>query len=153
MPIVKPDFSSLDKQKPNVAWTPGRYVLRVVDVSESEKLDKNGCNALVFKFEAIAGTNTSVVGKKISKWVSLGGSGSRYLFRLLKTLKPDYDGGAFNTQDLLGKVIEADVIVSGGRDGKDYPSVERVFEHLKPGSVANGMPKAIADAFDDFDMV
>lgn len=151
MPIVKPDFTGIDKTSSMPPWTNGRYVFRVVDVAESQKLDRNGNNALVIKFEATAGTNPACVGKRISKWIALAGPGTRFLFRMLKTLNPEYKGGAFNTTDLLGKMLEGEVVVAPGTDGKDYPSLERIHQHLAPGSVTNGLPK-VADSFDDFDV-
>lgn len=152
MALVKPNFEKSGLNRAEV--TAGRYLLKVVEIAESEKTDRSGHNALVWKFEIVGNKNVALNGRKISRWLPLGGAGSKVLWKVLKTLNPAYNGQAFSTQDYLNKVLEADVEVDiNPKDQKPWPKISRVYPYIQPGSVGSNLAATTADpvgAFDDF---
>lgn len=154
MPLVRPNFGDAGIEK---QFVPGRYALKVVDAQESDKLDKNGCNALVIKFIVVDSKTAGMNGRKMSKWLPLGGAGAKVLFRFMKCVNSAYNGEPFTTESLIGKTIEADVLLEKNpKDGKDWAKVERVYPYLQPGSVgstfaANATDEKDIPNFDDFD--
>ncbi len=155
MPLVKPNYTDSGMEREPLV--PGRYVLRITGAEESEKLDSKGYNALVVKFETIENKNTKLNGKKISRWLPLGGAGAKVLFRFMKCVDVNYSGGAFTTESLIGKVIEGDIILEiNPKDGKQWLKVNSVYPYLPVGSVATTFAGNVTDekdvpSFDDFD--
>lgn len=155
MPLVRPNFNEASMQRELI--TPGRYILKVTGAEESQKLDSNGNNALVVKFEIIENKNPKLNGKKISRWLPLGGSGARVLFRFMKCIDVNYSGGAFTTESLIGKVIEGDVILEiNPKDQKQWPKINSVYPYLPAGTVATTFLGNVTDEkdipdFEDFD--
>jgi hypothetical protein len=152
MPVVKPNFESAGINRAEI--TPGRYLLKVVEITESETTDKNGHNALVWKFEVVGNKNTKLNGRRISRWLPLGGAGSKVLWKVLKTINPGYNGQAFVTNDYLNKTLEADVEVDvNPATQKAWPKITRVYPYIPAGSVGSTLAAATADpagAYDDF---
>jgi hypothetical protein len=153
MALVRPNFTETGTRRETI--TPGRYVFKVFEASESEKLDKNGHNALVVKLEVVNNKNTFLNGQKVSRWLPLGGKGAAVLYRFVRCINPDYNGAAFTTESLIGKYIEADVAIDKNpADGKEWIKVEKVYPYLKPGSVPTtlaGTDEKDVPSFDDFD--
>jgi hypothetical protein len=154
MPLVKPNF---DKQSLAAGQlTPGRYVLKVTEVKESEHLDKNGNNALVVKFETVFCENSHMNGKKVSRWFGLGGPGSKILYYFMRCLNPSYSGEPFESTSLLGKLIEGDVTLeTNPKDGKMWARIDKMFPYLPKNSVSatqltHALETDVPD-FDDFD--
>lgn len=152
MPIVKPNFEKNGINKAEV--TPGRYTLKVAEITESETTDKNGHNSLVWKFEIVNNKDSRLNGRKISRWLPLGGPGSKVLWKVLKTINPAYAGQEFSTNDYLNKLLEADVDVEVNTNTqKPWPKITRVYPYIQAGSVGSTLAAATADpagAFDDF---
>lgn len=155
MPIVRPDYGPGPvTTKPN--WVSGRFAARVVEIKESDKTDKNGYNALVFKFEvfqAPAGS-ADLVGKRLSRWFPLGGIGAKSLWRCLKTLNPEYKGRDFDTVDYIGRSLEIEVETAPDKDGNVWPKITRVYPYIAPYEVASNLKGNVTDtigSLDDFD--
>lgn len=154
MPIVRPDFSSGLPQRDTISWQPGRMIAKVIEIKESDKADKNGYNALVFKFEVVKADQVGLVGKRLSRWFPLGGMGAKVLWRCLKTLNPAYDGREFSTEHYLGKKLEIEVEVAPDKDGKIWPKISKVYPYVEPNSVASTLKGNVMDVVglvDDFD--
>lgn len=155
MPIVRPDFgapSTTQYEKPN--WVPGRYAAKVVEIKESDKTDKNGYNALVFKFEVVKSPTPTLVGKRLSRWFPLGGVGAKALWRCLKTLKPEYNGREFDTTDFLNRKLEIEVEVAPDKEGNIWPKISRVYPFFEQNEVASTLKGNVMDVVglvDDFD--
>lgn len=156
MPIVRPDFGapSTTFEKPN--WTPGRYAAKVIEIKESDKTDRNGYNALVFKFEVIKAPSASptLVGKRLSRWFPLGGTGAKALWRCLKTLNAEYNGREFDTTAFLNRKLEIEVEVAPDKEGTIWPKITRVYPYFEPNEVAStlkGNVMDVAGLVDDFD--
>lgn len=156
MPLVKPDFGTAEKtevfQKPQ--WTPGRYAAKVIEIKESDKTDRHGYNALVFKFEVFKSPTPTLIGKRLSRWYPLGGMGAKSLWRCLKTLNPEYNGRDFNTDDYIGRKLEIEVDVAPDKDGNVWPKINKVFPFIEPQSVASNLKGNVMDVVglvDDFD--
>lgn len=153
MPIVRPDYGTGPiETRPN--WVTGRYAARLVEIKESDKLDRNGFNNLVFKFEVIASVDPTLVGKRLSRWFPLGGQGAKSLWRCLKTLNPGYNGQAFDTNEYLGRTLELDVTVEPDKSGNLWPRIGRVYPYLAPNEVASTLKGNVMDVVglvDDFD--
>lgn len=151
MPIVKPNFSEMTE---SVKLTKGLYVLEIIECSESEKLDKNGHNALVVKFKVIMNADSRLNGYKVSRWLPLGGKGAKVLYTFMKCINPAYDGSPFSTESLRGKIVEADIVLeTNPKDGKEWIKVDRTYPYLQPGSVGLNFlanEKDVPD-FDGFD--
>jgi hypothetical protein len=154
MPIVKPNFSEMtDAAK----LTPGRYVLEVTEANESEKLDKNGHNALVVKFKVVMNKDTRLNGYKVSRWFPLGGKGAKILYNFVRCINPAYSGDAFATESLIGKIVESDLAMElNPKDGREWIKIDRTYPYLQPGSVgstfgANATDEKDIPNFDDFD--
>ena len=154
MPLVRPDYTKMPIDKQGLVA--GRYVLRIIEATESSKLDKNGHNALVVKFQVVNNKEPGYNGQKVSRWLTLGGPGSVFLFRFMKCVDSAYAGGPFSTESFVGKTIEADVVIEKNLEtGKDWAKVDRMYPYLSPGDVAatlrgNVQEEDIPD-FDDFD--
>jgi len=157
MPLVRPDYKTNTGTSLKIPLVPGRYVLKVVDANESEKLDKNGNNALVIKFEVTNHKNTGFNGNRVSRWFSLAGVGARALYRFMMALDPNYNGGPFTTESLKGKMIEADIVFeTNPKDGKQWAKLEKVYPYLQAGSVKNTFTANVTAErdvpnFNDFD--
>lgn len=153
MPLVKPNYPKNNAQSKQLE--PGRYTVRIIEANESERLDSQGNNALVVKMEVVNCKNTAMNGKRVSKWLPLGGLGSKILYRFMKCLDESYAGQAFTTESLVGRQLEVDVVVEvNPKDGKEWSKIERLFPYLQPGSVAttlNGNVTNQAADFDNFD--
>lgn len=156
MPLVKPDYGPKGVIADRLI--PGRYTVRVLDCKESDRLDKNGANALVVKFEVVNHPNHAFNGKKLSRWLPLAGKGAKVLYTFIKAIDPTYSGQAFTTESLIGKVLEADVLLEANpKDGKVWAKIDRVYPYLSSGSVgtsftANVSQDSPAGSFDDFDV-
>lgn len=156
MPLVKPDYGP--RSVPTDRLVPGRYVVRIIDCKESDRLDKNGANALVVKLEVVNHPNRALNGKKLSRWLPLAGKGAKVLYTFIKAVDPTYAGQAFTTESLIGKVIEADVsLETNPKDGKIWARIDKVYPYLSSNSVgtsftANVTQDSPAGAFDDFDL-
>lgn len=151
MPLVKPDYT---QSGVNERLEPGRYVIQVKEVGESDRTDRNGNNSLVVKFEVVMNKNTKLNGKKVSKWLPLAGAGAKVLFRFMKCVDSAYSGGNFATESLLGKMIEADLVRElNPKDGKEWIKVGNMFPYLPTGTVASTFAANVADEKDvpDFD--
>lgn len=152
MPIVKPNFETAGIN--NTEITAGRYVLRVISIDESSTTDKNGHNALVWKFEVINNKNTKLNGRRVSRWLPLGGAGAKVLWKTLKCLNPAYNGQAFSTSDYMGKVLEADVEMGiNPQTQKAWPKITKMYPYIEAGSVGTTLAAATADvsgAFNEF---
>lgn len=154
MPIVRPNFSEVTE---SVKIVPGRYVLEITDCAESERLDKNGHNAIVVKFKIVMSKDTRVNGYKLSRWLPLGGKGAKVLFGFMQCVNPSYNGESFSTESLIGKIVEGDLVYEvNPKDGKEWVRVERNYPYLQPGSVgstfgANATDEKDIPNFDDFD--
>ncbi len=151
MPIVKPNYG---EAKLYERLEPGRYILQVKEVAESDRTDKNGNNSLVVKFEVVMNKNTNWNGKKVSKWLPLAGAGAKVLFRFMKCVDQSYSGGNFSTESLLGKMIEADLTKEiNPRDGKEWDKVGNVYPYLPAGTVGSTFAANVASEKDvpDFD--
>lgn len=155
MPLVKPNFKEAGIEKKELVA--GRYVVQIVEAAESDKLDKNGNNALVVKMSVINNKVASLNGTKVSRWLPLGGAGAKVLYRFLKCINPAYDGSPFQSESLIGKAIEVDIVMEiNPKDGKQWAKVDRVYPYLQPGSVGSTFAANAADEkdvpnFDDFD--
>lgn len=156
MPIVRPDFGSqpMTYEQPN--WVPGRYAAKVVEIKESDKTDKNGYNALVFKFEVFKAptTNPQLTGKRLSRWFPLGGVGAKALWKCLKTLNAEYNGREFDTNHFINRKLEIEVEVAPDKDGKIWPKISKVYPYLEPNEVASTLKGNVMDVVglvDDFD--
>lgn len=154
MPLVRPNYKDAGLEKKEI--TAGRYAVQIVEVSESEKLDKNGNNALVVKMSVIDSKIPEMNGKKISRWLPLGGAGAKVLYRFMKCVNEAYDGGPFLSESLIGKTLEIDVVMeTNPKDGKQWAKVDRVYPYLQPGSVGNNFHSNVDEKdvpdFDDFD--
>jgi len=157
MPLVRPEYKTNTGTYVKIKLVPGRYVLKVVESKESDKLDKNGNNALVVKFEVVNNRNTGFNGNRISRWFSLGGAGAKALYRFMMAIDPNYAGGPFTTESLVGKLIEADVVLeTSPKDGKEWAKLEKVYPYLQPGTVGNTFAANVTAErdvpnFNDFD--
>lgn len=154
MPLVHPDYKSAGLIKDSL--TAGRYTVKIVEAKESDRLDKNGYNALVVRFEVCHNKNTFLNGKRVSRWLPLGGPGAKILYRFLKCIDSTYRGGPFTTEAILGKECEVDLVAEvNPKDGKEWMKVDRVYPYLQPGSVADTFKGNVNDEkvpdFDDFD--
>jgi hypothetical protein len=131
--------------------------LEVTEIKEGASADKQGHNALVFKFKVIKAPNPSLVGKTLTKWFPLGGPGARVLWRCLKTLDASYDGKSFDTNSFIKRKLEADIELKAGKDGALWPRIEKVYPYFEANEVAStlsgNMKETPAPAFnDDFDV-
>lgn len=153
MAIVRPSFDSFSKDI--VTWQPGRMVAKVLEITESDKADRFGNNALVFKFEIVKSPHQTLVGKRLSRWFPLGGAGSKSLWRCLKTLNPEYSGREFDTNHYIGKKLEVEIEVApADKDGKIWPRITRVYPFMEVGEVATTLKGNVMDVVglvDDFD--
>lgn len=154
MPIVRPDFGTRKEYAPTV-WVPGRMVVKVSEIKESQRTDNAGHNALIFKFEVTKAPDTALHGKTISRWFPLGGPGVKVLWRCLKTLNPSYNGMQFDTSDYIGKFMEVDVELAPDKEGKVWPKISKMFPYFQPNEVAVNLKGNIMDVVglvDDFDV-
>lgn len=154
MPLVKPDYGSVGAMRDQLV--PGRYQVRVIDVKESDKLDKNGHNAIVVKMEVVNNKNHLLNGKRVSRWLPLGGIGAKVLYRFLKSVDSSYKGGTFTTESLIGKMVEVDLTAGlNPATNKEWIKVDRIYPYLPPNSVADTFLGNVSDEkvpdFDDFD--
>lgn len=153
MALVKPNFGSFDKS--DVEWTSGRVAAKLIEIKESDKTDREGNNALIFKFEVFKAANTGLVGKRLSRWYSLGGAGAKSLWRCLKTMNPGYTGQEFDTAHYIGKKIEMDIDTSPDKDGKIWPRIQRIYPYVDQNSVTPTLKGNVMDTVglvDDFDV-
>lgn len=151
MPLVKPNFESMPS-KPKLI--PGRYSVVVREVTESDKLDRNGHNALVVKLSVF--NHPTLNDSRISKWLPLGGPGAKVLFHFLRCIDPNYDGKPFNSADLLNKRLEVDIREDvNPKTNETWLKVDKVFPYLQQGSVGSNfhsnVPEKDVPSFDDFD--
>jgi hypothetical protein len=151
MPIVKPNYDKASTA--STYLVPGRYVLKVVEAKESEHLDRNGHNALVIKFETTQNPNPAMNGKKVSRWLALGGPGSKVLYYFMRCIIPTYKGEPFDTSAIVGKHLEADVILeTNPKDGKQWAKLDKMYPYIAKNSVdAKSVLHAIESDVPDFD--
>ena len=149
MPLVRPNY-------PKTVETPkaleaGRYTVRIMEAKESEHLDKSGNNALVVKMEVV-NSSQGMNGRRVSKWLPLGGAGSKVLYRFMKCLDMNYKGQSFTTESLIGQVLEVDVVPEvNPKAGKTWMKVDKMFPYLQPNSVAATFAGNVQEAPSDFD--
>ena len=152
MPLVKPNFEGVKINRSEL--TPGRYCLRVISIEESPKTDKTGNNSLVWKFEIVNAKDTGLNGRRISRWLPLGGAGAKILWRTLKCINPAYNGQAFSTTEYIGKILEADIEMGVNPETqKAWPKVTKCYPYIEAGSVGTTLASATADvsgAFNEF---
>ena len=150
MPLVKPNYPN-NVEGPKTL-EPGRYTVRVMEAKESDHLDKGGNNALVVKMEVVNSRVQGMNGKRVSKWLPLGGAGSKVLYRFMKCLDSNYRGQAFTTESLIGQMLEVDVVPEvNPKDGKTWIKVDKMFPYLQPGSVAASFAGNVQETSADFD--
>jgi len=154
MPLVRPDYKSAGYIKDQLVA--GRYTVKIIEAKESDKLDKNGHNALVVKMEVVNNKNHLLNGKRVSRWLPLGGLGAKVLYRFLKSVDNNYKGAEFTTESLLGKLVEVDLTVGiNPATNKEWVKVDRIYQYLPANSVADTFLGNVSDEkvpdFDDFD--
>lgn len=105
--LITPDFSETAELKP------GAYRARVAKCEH--KFSQAGKQMLNVEYEVVENQNPMLNGRKVRTFYMLEGKGASRLKSFLRaTLDPAYDGGQFDTDNLMGKLVN--IVLKQGTD-------------------------------------
>lgn len=120
MALLQPDFS-----EEVTGPAPGLYRARIANVEQT--FAKSSGNPMVkWKLEVAGPSSTFTVWNT----TMLAGRGVGFFRRFVEAVEPSYDGGPIDTDTLIGKTVQVELIDEYTQDGKKtgYLRVKEAFQ-------------------------
>lgn len=114
----------IERTDTNTGLPLGHYKLTIVAPVEKRKFENNDKKFYLFKFETIVGETIMTHEERIPVWMASD---------ILKALHAkEVTPGVFewDKDAVLGEVIEGDIVMEKGKDGKEYRRLRNIKEAL-----------------------
>lgn len=120
-PSIEPDFSQV------IECAPGKYEARVTDAEI--KMTQKGQKRIVWRLEIENNSEPALNGRKLNYGTMLEGAGAGMLKAFIRAAgDPNYSGGKYDTDTILGQSVVVVVVDGKDTDGNltGFPEVKSV---------------------------